>query len=258
MTGPTRLSTSDEQEPKEDGLSYLDYGVLESFDPREFQHTSPYPFLNPVGVVREEAFRRLVATLPDTSIMQPSFNVARKHGQAPHDRWALEYDDRLPVSEEWKAFVSELRGRRYRSWLKDMLGRHTLRLSFHWHYAPARASVSPHCDSPRKLGSHIFYFNDPDTWDPAWGGETVVLDDSGRLPTRSAPKWEDFDRAITAEATGNRSLLFARRGNSWHGVRPLLCPEGRMRKVFIAVLNDPVRSLPFFVQQKLMHRSAEY
>ena len=119
-----------------------------------------------------------------------------------------------------------------------MFGRGGLWLNFHWHYAPASASVSPHCDSPRKLGSHIFYMNDPRDWDPAWGGETVVLDDEGKFATRSAPKWEDFKSATPAVAIGNRSFLFARRGNSWHGVRAIPCPEGKLRKVFIVVVND--------------------
>jgi hypothetical protein len=50
--------------------------------------------------------------------------------------------------------------------------------------------VSPHCDSPKKLGSHIFYLNTKEDWDPSWGGETLILDDGGRLPTLRA----GFDR----------------------------------------------------------------
>jgi hypothetical protein len=65
----------------------------------------------------------------------------------------------------------------------------------------------------------------------------VVLDDGGRFPTRSAPRFEDFDRAISSLAVGNRSFIFTRRGNSWHGVREIRCPDGHMRKVFIVVLN---------------------
>jgi hypothetical protein len=32
---------------------------------------------------------------------------------------------------------------------------------------------------------------------------------------------------------GNRSLFFRREESSWHGVRPLQCPVGALRKVFI-------------------------
>ncbi len=47
---------------------------------------------------------------------------------------------------------------------------------------------------------------------------------------------------------GNRSLLFARKDNSWHGVREIRCPEGHMRKVLVVVINgngpfDKLRAL---------------
>lgn len=239
-------------------VKYLNYDLLDSIDARAFQATTPYPFLNPEGALTDEGYRRLIATLPDTSVMQPFFNVQRKHGQQPHDRWVLEYSDKAVLSDDWKAFIEELRSARYMRWVKKMFGRGGLWLNFHWHYAPASASVSPHCDSPRKLGSHIFYLNDPAEWDPAWGGETVVLDDEGKFPTRSAPNWDDFTRAIPAVATGNRSFLFARRGNSWHGVRAIQCPEGKLRKVFIVVVNDMVKSIPFIIRQRVFHQEAGY
>ena len=65
----------------------------------------------------------------------------------------------------------------------------------------------------------------------------LVLDDGGRFDRRSAPPFEDFDSEIPAEALGNQSFLFIRRKNSWHGVRPLQCPEGHMRRVFIVVIH---------------------
>ena len=114
-----------------------------------------------------------------------------------------------------------------------------LELRFHWHWATTGASVSPHCDNRRKLGSHIFYLNTDADWQPQWGGETVVLGDGGRFRRSSAPDFGDFDAAHPAVATGNRSLVFTRRGNSWHGVREIRCPEGAFRKVFIVVLNRP-------------------
>ncbi|MDP6540837.1 MAG: 2OG-Fe(II) oxygenase, partial [Planctomycetota bacterium] len=105
-------------------------------------------------------------------------------------------------------------------------------------YTPRGASVSPHCDAARKLGSQVFYFNDEATWDPAWGGETCVLDDGGRYSHRSNPDFADFDALETVPATGNQSLLFARRGHSWHGVRELTCPEGELRRVFIMAVES--------------------
>ncbi len=119
------------------------------------------------------------------------------------------------------------------------MGVPALELRFHWHWATNGNSVSPHCDAKRKLGSHIFYLNTEEDWDASWGGETIVLDDGGRFSRNSAPEFDDFDREIHAEAMGNRSFIFTRRGDSWHGVKEIHCPEGRYRKVFIVVLNKP-------------------
>lgn len=224
-------------------MTYLDLERLEALDVATFRSRKPYPWINPEAVLTEEGYGRLLETLPDVSRLNPVFGLKRSHGQKPHDRFALEYHEGLDIAEPWHAFVKELRGAAYGRFLRRMLGRRFLQLNFHWHYTPNGCSVSPHCDATRKVGSHIFYFNTRADWDPAWGGETVILDDSGRFKRRSAPSFEEFDRAITGEALGNRSLLFRRQGNSWHGVREIRCPEGAMRKVFIVVINDRALAL---------------
>jgi hypothetical protein len=219
-------------------MTYLDYDRLESLDPEAFRSQTPYPWINPEGLLTPEGHRRLLATLPDLSLFARLFSVRRSHGQASHDRFALEYRTDLDVAPDWHAFVAELRGARYGRFLGRMFGRRMLRLKFHWHFTPRGCSVSPHCDARHKLGSHIFNLNSETDWQPAWGGQTLILDDAGRFDRKSAPRFEDFGRVIAAESTGNRSLLFARRGNSWHGVRELACPEGALRKVFIVVVDD--------------------
>ena len=55
----------------------------------------------------------------------------------------------------------------------------------------------------------------------------------------SNPRFEDFDRIETPQCLGNRSLIFLRRGTSWHGVREIRCPPDRLRKVFIVVIEQP-------------------
>ena len=134
-------------------MNYLNFDLLEAQDAKAFQETSPYPYLNPEGALTPEGYQRLIDTLPDTSVMHPFFNVQRKHGQAPHDRWVLEYTKKAVLSDDWKAFIGELRSARYMRWVKKMFGRGNLWLNFHWHYAPASASVSPprpsaSCGSP--------------------------------------------------------------------------------------------------------------
>ena len=223
-------------------VTYIDYDRLLALDPAEYRSQKPYPYVNPQGILRPEAFETLTRNLPDLSLFDESFGVERKAGQAPHDRYTLEYRQGLAVPEPWREFIEELIAPRYRNHLCTLAGTRNLEFNFHWHFAPAGASVSPHCDSKRKLGSHIFYLNTREDWDPEWGGETVVLDDGGRFETRSAPGFEDFDEAIPAETMDNRSFLFTRQGNSWHGVRAITCPEGHFRRVFIVVINraDPI------------------
>lgn len=218
-------------------MTYLDYDQLNVIDPIAFQSQKPFPWINPQGLLTDEGHQRLVDTLPDVAMLEKSFGVKRWYGQQPHDRYALEYCDDLDVAEPWKEFVAELRGDRYRSFISRLMGIRRFDLSCHWHYALSGCSVSPHCDARRKHGSHVFYFNTSQDWDPAWGGQTLVLDDGGGLAHAANPEFEDLECVAASQAVGNYSLLFKRGEHSWHGVRDLHCPEGRMRKVFIVVVN---------------------
>jgi hypothetical protein len=222
-------------------MSYLDYEKLEAIDRAQFQRAKPYPWFNPAGILTEAGYKDLSANVPHISMFEPMFGIKRSYGQRPHDRYVLEYNDKLDLQPCWREFIAELRGERYGRFLRRLFGRGGIQLNFHWHYALQGCSVSPHCDNKRKLGSHIFYFNTAEDWDPAWGGETLILDDGGRFDYRSAPDFESFERIIASETLGNRSLLFQRRGNSWHGVREIRCPQGQYRKIFIVVINDRLR-----------------
>ncbi len=218
-------------------MTYIDFQRFAAIDPQLFQQKKPYPWINPEGFLTAEGHQQLLATLPDVSIFQRRFGVARAHGQQSHDRFTLEYHDDLPLAPTWKAFVAELYGQEYQAWLRRLFNVKSLELTLHWHYTPNGCSVSPHCDAKHKLGSHIFYFNTEQDWEEHWGGETVILDDDGQFDRKSAPKFEDFNKATVSKAIGNYSLLFARNGNSWHGVKEIQCPTDRMRKVFIVVIN---------------------
>lgn len=218
-------------------MQYLDFEQLETIDERSYQAQEPFPWANPEGLLTAEGYARLRANLPDINLFESSFGVARRHAQTAHDRYILEYDANLPVDPAWHAYVGELRSKRYKRIICRLLGERSVALNFHWHYTPRGCAVSPHADSVRKAGSHIFYFNTAADWDPNWGGHTVLLDDAGQLSARSSPSFEDFGREIACEALGNRSLLFTRGAHAWHGVRPIDCPEGKFRKVFIVVIN---------------------
>lgn len=217
-------------------MTYLDMERLNAIDPVAFQSQNPYPWANPEGLLTEAGYHRLRETLPDVTLFT-LLREKRKYGQQSHDRFSLNYHDNLDIAQPWKEFVAELRGKDYQDFLRRLFGARSFELLPHWHYTPRGCSVSPHCDARHKLGSHIFYFNTAQDWNPAWGGETLILDDGGRFHYRSAPRFEDFERSTAAESLGNRSLLFAKKTHSWHGIRELQCPPGSLRKVFIVVVN---------------------
>lgn len=223
----------------------LDYDRLESIKARDFRRGKPYPWANPENVVREDAYRILLDRLPAVELFEKNFGYERDHGQKNHDRYSLEYNEKLPIDPIWHELVAELQGSRYRSFLRRLYGFRPMDLRFHWHYTPTSCAVSPHCDSRGKIGSHIFYLNTNEDWKAEWGGQTLVLDDHKRLDCKSAPAFEDFHDFSAAKAIGNRSFIFQRTPHSWHGVKAIDCPEGYLRKVFIVVIRRarPVKAL---------------
>jgi len=218
-------------------MSYLDWERLNEIREESFWSESPYPWVNPHGLLLDDAYRALVENLPDVSLFQPSFGKRRKYGQPSHDRFVLDYDPALPIAGCWHEFAQELSSPPYREFLRRLFRVRDFSLRMHWHYMPAGCGVSPHCDARSKIGSHIFYLNQEEEWPSQWGGETLILDDCGRISHRSAPDFSCFERRIAARSTGNHSLLFARVDHSWHGVRPTSAPSDRLRKVFIVVVE---------------------
>lgn len=216
---------------------YLDFEKLEAIDPAGFRATKPYPWINPGRLLTDEGYECLLNNMPDVALFEKKFGYERIAGQKPHDRYSLEYTSSTPVPAPWKEFIGELCSDRYRNAIVRLYDAKKINFRFHWHYTPNGCSVSPHTDSVREHGSQLFYFNSEEEWDPAWGGHTLVLDDGGQLEFGSAPAFDDFLSEISAECLGNHSLIFQRTAHSWHAVREIQCPEGRMRRVFIVVAN---------------------
>jgi len=215
--------------------AYLNSEILSELSAKTFQSAIPFPWANPPCFIRSERFLELAASLPAHSSFRPFFGKKRKHGQASHDRYVLDYEDGIELAPAWQAFITELKSTEYRSFVARLLDVPEVSFRFHWHFTPSGAQVSPHCDATHKLGSHIFYFNTEDDWNWNWGGQTVLLDDHGQFTADSSPSFEDFPTEYVASIKENHSLIFGRRGNSWHGVRKIECPEGYYRKVFIVV-----------------------
>jgi hypothetical protein len=219
-------------------IRYLNQELMDNFDDQDFQQKHPFPWVNPQGFIDPATYQELLDNMPPLEQFTPSFGKQRKSGQASHDRYILDYEDGIELPEPWARFMEELLSDTYRDFVCRLLQVKHVRFRFHWHYTPAGAEVGPHCDSKGKIGSQIFYLTTPEDWDPAWGGETVILDDKGRFPTYSAPQFDEFDEQWPALTMDNRSILFGRRGNSWHGVKRIQCPEGKHRKVFIVVFEE--------------------
>jgi hypothetical protein len=224
-------------------MGYLNLDLMNSMDPKAYQGAYPFPWWNPLGFLTDDGYQRLLETLPDVSQFERVFGLKRMYGQMAHDRYVLNYHENLDVAAPWHELVRELKGEAYHRFIKRMFGRGMFRLEFHWHYTPAGASVSPHCDARRKLGTQIFYFNTDSDWQPSWGGQTLILDDEGKFTRKSAPAFSEFKSIQEAKAQGNRSLLFTRTDRSWHGVKAITCPDGALRKVFIMVADDWARGI---------------
>ena len=162
-------------------MQYLNFDRFRAIDPAAFAATQPYPYINPEGLLTDEGYQSLLDNMPDVSQFEKKFGYERIAGQKPHDRYSLEYTSDLSVPRPWEEFIEELCSDDYRLTLARLYGARKINLRFHWHYTPNGCSVSQHTDSVREHGSQLFYFNREGEWDPAWGGDTLVLHDAGQI-----------------------------------------------------------------------------
>jgi hypothetical protein len=220
-------------------MNYLNRECLEKLSAEDFQKREPYPWAGLEQTLTPEGYERLRETLPAVDGFNKMVGVKRAYGQGPHDRYLLHYYPGLEIAEPWKEFLAELKGPVYGDFLRRVLGPHNFIPTFEWYYAWEGCAVSPHCDAARKLATHIFYFNTNDDWDSKWGGEILILDSEHKFPTHSGPRFDQLKVAAAIEPRGNGSLLFERTPHSWHGVRPLGCPPGKLRRLFLITINVP-------------------
>lgn len=217
-------------------MQYLNIECLAAATKESFWNQPPYPWLKMQNTLMPDGYKCLCENMPDVLLFQRDTGIKCAYGQAPHERYSLHYWSGLKLPAPWMEFLAELQGEPYHSFLHRMLGRRRFLLTFEWHYAWQGCSVSPHCDAARKIATHLFYFNQED-WDPAWGGQTLILGTGGRrFRTHSAPAFEEL-QVVASSEPGNNSLLFGRTRHSWHGVRPLNCPHETMRRLFKVTVN---------------------
>jgi hypothetical protein len=220
-------------------MRYLNEAVLAAVSADEFQKRPPYPWAHIDHSLTDEGFARLRESLPSTEQCDKHVGAKRAHGQMSHDRYMLHYRAGLELPQPWREFIAELNGPEYQKFLRRLLGNRRYIPTFSWHYAWQGCSVSPHCDAARKRATHIFHFNSAEEWDQSWGGQTLILGSDKPIPTHSAPTFDELTVAGGHGPIGNGSLLFQRTEHSWHGMKPLTCPPGKLRKIFSVTLNIP-------------------
>lgn len=232
---------------------FLDADVLAAIDAETFHRRAPFPSAVLEGALTEDAFRALCRDFPPITLFERHEGVDREYGQRPHDRHYLAYESSIyegrtapseragiatadDLQPSWRQFMSELENSvDYRRFIERSLGRSDFSTRYAWHIGTAGSEVSPHRDAVNKLGTHIFYFNPEDAWDPAWGGALLAL--GGRRTDAMNPDFDEFDEVVAVPASGNRSFLFKNTPDAWHGVERLASPEGRGRRLFNVIFE---------------------
>jgi len=189
---------------------------------------TPHKFINNFV----EDWEELRDEWPEKSLFKKEGHTEpRKHGQRQHIRLFFCYTpwehskvfdqymiQRYQLSEIWDDFSQKLLfSKEYADWIKDTLEipGHNFEYRLDWHITTGGRDVSPHVDTPGKIGSHLIYFN-PEGWNDKSGGQTVFY--KGKLVEQMNPEPKDFAHQQQYRNDGNTSLLFKNTENGWHGV----------------------------------------
>ncbi|MEL6468903.1 MAG: 2OG-Fe(II) oxygenase [Cyanobacteria bacterium J06623_4] len=238
-------------------LSYLDLGKLQNFDVAQFRANRPFPWSNLKGFLTDSGFKVLCDSFPSLDLFEEHSGIRRNNNQRPHNRYYLAYETSIyhaaaqdssqnakgvvrssDLPMPWQRFIQELTtSEDYRKFITAAFDVSEYRIRFAWHVGFSGCEVSPHVDSPDKIGTHILYFNTSADWDDEWGGNTLVLD--GKQTDVKNPEYEDFNSARSIRITDNHSFLFKNAPGAWHGVKPLTCPAGAYRRLFNIIFEFP-------------------
>jgi Rps23 Pro-64 3,4-dihydroxylase Tpa1-like proline 4-hydroxylase len=235
--------------------TFINPDWLASFDLNDFKSREPFPWHDFHQFLTPEGFATLSHDFPSLDCFEKHNGISRGDGQRPHDRYYLAYENSIyqtsastqgvikhqALAPSWQAFLQELETNlAYQRFLKTTLAVPDYKLRYAWHVGFTGSEVSPHVDTPEKIGTHILYFNTQQDWQPEWGGELLVL--SGKQTPKMNPEFTDFTSAVPVPIWDNHSFFFRNYEHSWHGVKPLTCPTGSYRRLFnIIVEYSPTR-----------------
>ena len=113
---------------------YLDFEKLEAITRDRFDAARPYPHVNERGLLTEQGFQALLDNMPGMELFERNVGKKRRAGQAPHDRYSLEYAPDTDVPNPWQEFIQELCSDRYRENIQRLFGAGKIEFRFHWHY----------------------------------------------------------------------------------------------------------------------------
>ena len=231
--------------------TFIDYSLLRSFDAGVFGNRRPFPWENLHGFLTPQGFRTLYNDFPSLELFEYHNNIRRDHGQRPHNRYYLAYENSIyhkngesgvvrnsQLPGAWQHFMNELEtSDQYHSFVCGALGIPDFKARYAWHVGTKGSEVSPHIDAKKKLGTHILYFNTSGEWDTMWGGATLVLGD--KQTDAMNPDFSDFKTIEAACIVDNQSFLFKNTPTAWHGVTALTCPEDSYRRLFNVIFEAP-------------------
>ncbi len=246
--------------------TFINAGLLDSFSSRDFKACKPYPWHNFHQFLTPSAFARLYRDFPSLDCFEQHNGIVRAYGQRPHNRYYLAYENSIyqtstretgiirhqDLPPTWQAFIEELeQSPVYRRFLKTALSVSDYKIRYAWHLGFTGSEVSPHVDSPDKIGTHILYFNTQEDWQPEWGGNILVL--SGKQTAELNPDFADFAQTTPVQISGNQSFFFKNSQDGWHGVKPLTCPANSYRRLFNIIIEySPSQKILKAATQKIL------
>lgn len=254
-------------------MPFLDERAMQAFAADTFQQREPYPWFSFEQLLTPDSFQTLLRDFPSLALFEEHRGVQRADNQRSHDRYYLAFersvykkeasesrddmagplyaDDEMAgtgrtgrdgivglqdLPPSWQQFIEELRESvGYRRFTERLLESGPMTVRFAWHVGFSGSEVSPHRDTDKKIGTHIFYFNTSEDWRKEWGGAILVLGDK-RIKEKN-PDVSDFGTVTAAQILDNRSFLFKNTREAWHGVEPLSCPPGRHRRLFNVIFE---------------------
>jgi hypothetical protein len=216
----------------------------------------PFPYFCIDDYLPKDLYAALYREFPSMT----AFDGSNTTGKMAMHRRKLEFREFLASAPTWAATIDAFHGSEFLNDLETFvrpalvrargvaglrrwrigsgglpLVERPIELSCEFSMLPSGAHLFPHTDKPEKLVSCLLYFPDPE-WETRYGGSTDLyrVRDSKHdhnWSNRPVP-FSSVDVVFRSEFRPNRLLVFVKSRNSYHGVSPLICPDGMVRKSF--------------------------